>query len=371
MKAVLIKIWACALSFLYLFVLPWNSQVQPNRIPETRSFKGEVPDKYGVWPTEKFEQGEKPWWLAPRLLELRYHLARYDRGNGDTIDSFLILYKGRIVYERHNNEAYGADTPHFVASVTKSVTSALVGIAIGEGLIGGVEDKVLAYFPEAAGMPGWEESKREMTIEHLLTMNSGIITDGDAAAWDGYFAEDLEDSALYAFLRPQAYPPGVKHKYENIAPSILLGIIQRASGRPFLEYAQEKLFAPLGMESVEWETAADGLPFGAFGIDMSPHDMARFGYLYLNYGRWEGAQIIPADYVKRTPSKSISPKAYGYLFWNHKMTPFRGFYEANGADGQYIVIMPGRNMVVVCTGSDRKETGIKTFREMVRGIFGK
>ena len=191
-----------------------------------------------------------------------------------------------------------------------------------------------------------------MTIEHLLTRTSGIVSDTEEI-WGGYWADDQQDAALYTFLIPQKQVPGEKYQSENISMSILLGIIERASGQPLLDYAQEKLFEPLGMDSVEWDTTADGLPTGGFGISMTPRDMARFGYLYLNYGRWEETQIIPASYVARTPPRSKNPKAYGYLFWNYDKLPFSGNYQASGSQGQHIVILPGRDMVIVTTGSKK------------------
>jgi len=335
---------AWILSILSFFAF-WSPNAQPNNIPETRTYVGEVPDQYGIWPTQEFTQG-KMGPVVPAVLETRYALNSLTSAN---TDSMLILHRGKLVYERYA-DGWDRDTPHFMASVTKSVTSALVGIAIGEGKIKGVDQMVLDFFPEAVQLPGWQDSKRDMTIEHLLTMTSGILTESNEE-WDGFFAQGQKDSALYAFLLPQKNAPGKKYAYENVAPSILLGIVARATKRDALAYAKEKLFGPLGMTSVEWDTAADGLPFGAFGISMTPRDMLRFGYLYLNHGRWEDRQIIPADYVSVTPPRSKAKKAYGYMFWNFPMLPFDSSFEANGAYGQYIEILPEWDMVIVRTAS--------------------
>ena len=356
-SAIAVLLAAAAVYLIFFSSLFWYNRMQPNHIPERRSYQDEVQtgtdmpvDKYGIWPTEDFTPGQAPKWLRPGWIKTFYAKTVYNEN--DWMDGFLVLRGGKVLFEEYYN-GYDADTPHYMASVTKSVVSALVGIAIGEGYIHGIEDKVLDYFPEAPSLLGWEESKRDMTIEHLLTMTSGITTDNDDDAWDGYFAENQKDSALYAFLLPQAYAPGKKYSYDSMVPCILLGIIERASGQNLLDYANEKLFGPLGMDSVEWGTTADGLPIGGFGIDMTPRDMARFGYLYLNYGRWEEQQVIPADYVVRTPPRSIGPTAYGYMFWNNRRMPFTGSYEANGADGQFICIAPFLDMVYVCTGSHK------------------
>ena len=104
------------------------------------------------------------------------------------------------------------------------------------------------------------------------------------------------------------------------------------------------------MTSVIWDTAKDGASYGGFGISMTPRDMARFGYLYLNYGRWEDKQIVPAEWVAQSPPRSKSLKAYGRLFWNIELTPFDQSYEANGTFGQLICIYPETDTVVVRTG---------------------
>jgi len=341
------KTIAWILSFLSFFAF-WSPNAQPNNIPETRTYVGEVPDKYGIWPTEEFDTSPGPWWLRGLALDLVVELYKLRTGTDTSNDSLLILHKGKLVCERYAN-GWDQDTPHYMASVTKSVTSALVGVAIGDGLITGVDQKVLEFFPEAIGLPGWEESKRDMTVEHLLTMTSGILSESDED-WDGFFAEDQEDSALYAFLRPQKAKPGEKFAYENIAPSILLGIIDRKTG-DVLKYAREKLFGPLGMSSVEWDTAADGLPYAGWGLFLTPRDMAKFGYLYLNEGCWEGVQLVPAQWVADSAPRSKRLMGYGYLWWTAMLSPLSSACEARGYYGQFITVHPKKDLVIVRTGS--------------------
>jgi len=362
------KALAWLMSFFSFFAV-WNLQAQPNKIPETRTSPygdSMPPDKYETWPTDEFETGKLPFGLSPKvqqgIIELKGKLI-----GGSQTDSLLILHKGKIVYEQYYN-GYDANTVHKQYSITKSVMSALIGIATGEGHIGGVNDKVIDYFPDAM-IPDGHESKRNMTIGHLLTMTSGIDTD---ACWNAFmeagglnaapgevplFPTDVKDSALWAFELPQKRAPGTKYQYDSVAPSILGGILERATGRKLLDYAQEKLFGPLGMTSVIWDKAPDGLPLGGFGISMTSRDMARFGYLYLNYGRWEDKQIIPAGFVAITPPRSMSIMAYGYLFWNHSLAPFSNYYEANGINGQLIIMKPSRDIVVVRTGDARPSDG--------------
>jgi len=342
-----IRIWAGILSLLSFFTMNSNPQGQPNSIPETRvsPYGDAVPDKYGVWPTEAFAEGQT-WWITPAAAEAYAHAFADKLGDQESSDSLLVLHRGRVVYE-HYSDGYGAETRFNTYSVTKSVVSALVGIAIGEGAIEGAHQKVVDFFPGAGDLPDWEEAKADMTIEHLLTMTSGIVCTEEL--WGAFCGPGVADSALAAFMLPQAHAPGTRFAYDSAAPSILLGIIERATGRAILDYAGEKLFGPLGMASVEWETAPDGLPFGGLGIHMTARDMARFGYLYLNFGRWEDEQIIPADWVAQTPPRVRQPHAYGRMFWRNHLAPFGSSYCARGHRGQYVVVMPALDIVLVRT----------------------
>jgi len=342
----LTKLWAITLSFFSFFAL-WSPNAQPNSIPEIRSYVGEVPDTYNVWPTDDFIVEKSPF-IWGGGLEFLFSAKGFFTG-GHKNESLLVLHRGKIVYENYA-EGWNKDSPHFMASVTKSFLSALVGIAIGEGYIEGVDQKVIEFYPDAAIAPG-QESKRDMTIEHLLTMTSGLPGDSDQYDWENWCWWDAGDAGRVAFETPQMTAPGKRYSYSS-GPSCqtLAGIVSRATGKNLFAYANEKLFEPLGMKSVEWDAAADGSNFGGYGLSMTPRDMARFGYLYLNNGRWEDKQIIPAQWVAVTPPKSKALKAYGYLFWNFPLLPFDSSYEANGAFGQYIEILPAWDMVIVRTG---------------------
>ena len=346
----LTKLTAFILSFLSIFMV-WSPNAQPNNIPETRTVPysdGAVPDLYQSWPTEDFTES-KPQLLSPVLFRIFYALKGTIDGGSKT-ESLLILQKGKLVHESYA-EGWDKNMPHFAASVTKSVAATLAGAAIHDGHIGGIDDKVLGYFPEAESKIPAGDSKRDMTIRHLLTMTSGIWIEAEED-WDAYFAPEMEDAALWAFLQPQNTAPGEKYTYDNIAPTILLGIVERASGQKALAYAQENLFGPLGMTSVQWGTTADGMPTGGFGIDMTPRDMLRLGYLYLNYGRWENGAIFDPIWAAQAAPKAMAPQAYGHTFWNNELLPFFGFYEADGAYGQFISIYPQWDLVVVRTGSE-------------------
>jgi len=340
------KIIAAILSFLSFFAF-WNPSAQPNCIPETRAYEGEVPDRYGVWPTAEFETASIPLGLYSPALEA-VMMYKGIRNVNLFNDSVLVLYKGKLVYE-HYARGWDADTPHYMASVTKSVVSALVGIAIGEGKIGGVGQKVLDFYPEAAGLPGWQESKADMTVEHLLTMTSGLPDDRYATDYKWW---EAEDTGLASFLAPQVTAPGETFAYNTgTGMQTLACLVSRAVGKNLFEYAKEKLFGPLGMASAAWDAPADGRNYGGLGLHMTPRDMLRFGYLYLNLGRWEDKQVIPAWWVAQSGPLGKGRHSYGRLFWNYDLQPFDNSYEAEGAMGQYICILPGQDTVIVRTGS--------------------
>ena len=293
----------------------------------------------------EFEQAPTPRWFRPLAAELFYMYQGISNGNVFN-DSLLVLHEGKIVYERY---ACGRDesTAQPMFSVTKSVLSAMVGVAIGDGYITGVDQKVIGFFPDAVIEPG-QESKRDMTIEHLLQQRSGLPGDSD----DGHVIWwEAEDTGLAALMTPQHSAPGTRFSYSS-GPGCqtLSAVIQRAAGMNLFEYAQLKLFGPLGMDSVVWDAPEDGLNYGGFGISMTPRDMLRFGYLFLNNGNWNGQQIIPADYV--AASAPPAGTNHGYLFWEYLNQPRHSqSYSASGAFGQFIIVMPEHEVVIVRTGS--------------------
>ena len=293
-----------------------------------------------------FAGGAKPWFIMPWWLKLQYAVKSWPQ-MGFKEDSLLILHEGKLVYEKYA-AGQGVDVPHAANSVTKSVLSALVGIAVGEARIGGVQDKVADYFNNPA-IPSGQESKRDMTIEHLLTMRSGLPGDGQKGSQDCFGAPD---AGLAAFLTPQKTAPGRKFKYNSGAGTqCLAGIVKNVTGKTLLGYADEKLFGPLGITGVTWEAVSDGNNKGGMGLKMTSRDMLRLGQLYLNGGAWNGEQLLPAGWSERSQPKVNTILSYGYLFWGNGWDPLLGSsYEARGYAGQFITIYPDKDIVVVRTG---------------------
>jgi len=301
------------------------------------------------WPTQGFINGTPmPWYWSP-VLEGYCMYAGVSNGNVFN-DSVLVLHRGEIIYERYYL-GWDADAPHQMYSVTKSVLSALVGVAIADKKITSVDQKVTEFF-DGLVIPAGQESKYDITIEHLLRQTSGLPGDGDDESnvcewWDA------PDSGKAAFEIPQMAQPGERFAYSS-GPGMqtLSALLTKAVGENLFSYAKRKLFGPLGMSSVVWDAAADGVNYGGFGLSMTPRDMARFGYLYLNNGSWNGTQIIPADYIAASKPRRALGENYGYLFWGTSdLKRFETVYDASGSFGNFIFIIPDWDMVIVRTGS--------------------
>jgi CubicO group peptidase (beta-lactamase class C family) len=164
--------------------------------------------------------------------------------------------------------------------------------------------------------------------------------------------EESDDWVQYVLDLPMVEPPGAHFEYCNGASFLLSAIIQESTGKTALGYAEEHLLGPLGIENVDWPANPEGISIGWGGIRMHPHDMAKFGYLYLNKGQWDGRQIVPAGWIEASTTKHIDgtlQEGYGYQWWVAKNA-----YMALGYAGQYIIVAPDKNLVVVFT-SDLQE----------------
>jgi len=307
--------------------------------------KGETdsPEEEVYWPTEAWRVAA-PEELGMDAALLGQMLDAIDERNLN-IDSVVVVHNGYIVTEKYY-PPYKQDTLHDLHSITKSVVSALIGIAIQEGYINSVDDSVLDFYPERT-FENDDALKRSITLEHLLTMSSGL-------EWDWDEMVSTPDWVQYTLDQPMVSKPGREFYYSSGNAHVLSAIIQEASGMNTHDFAQLYLFDPLGMSDVRWKTDLDGIPKGGWGMGMTPRDMAKLGYLYLNGGVWDGRQIIPAEWIEATTERHIQvPEPLepwdlymGYLWWLHEDGP----YAAHGTKGQFIYVIPESDLVVVFTG---------------------
>ncbi len=280
----------------------------------------------------------------------------------DTIDSVIVIRNGRVVLEAYPNRWYPASSVHHIFSVTKSVTSLLVGIAADLGLIGSVEDPILAYFPGT--VPEAEvQSKSAITIEHLLTMSAGLEWDEDTLPAsdprnDFTRLEMNLDPVGFVLGKLPITEPGELFWYNSGLSHVLSALIAKVSGQSTLEFAREHLFAPLGIETVRWNRDARGIYKGGTQLYLTPRDLARIGVLCLNSGAWDGGQIVSAEWLAESTRTRIhgrldhfAGRGYAYHWWT---LDAYGVYYASGSQGQTLYVFPDHNLVVVFTATIRE-----------------
>ena len=298
------------------------------------------------------------------------------------VHALLIERSGKLIYEEYfdgYDERWGRprgrvvmsrDSLHDLRSVTKSVVSALAGIAINEGAIKSLDQPVIEWFPEYPELNTAE--RRRVTLKHVLEMTAGFEWNESMPYTDPRNDEIrmTRDSLplRYALSRAFTHNPGAEYNYNGGLVQVIAAVIERATKMSLEEYARKKLFEPLGIDSVEWVGDLAGMPAAASGLRMRPRDMLKFGSLYLHGGNWNGRRILPAAWVDlstrrhfqfgREPGRDRSPNGpdaqgefgYSYFWWYACHPTPQGLVEARTAVGngqQRIFVLPGLDMVVV------------------------
>jgi CubicO group peptidase (beta-lactamase class C family) len=302
----------------------------------------------GDWPVSTpEEQG-----LDPMLVAQLYH----DAAEMETLYGLLVVKNGYLIAERYFNEGT-AEQKALLQSASKSYLSALVGIALDQGCLSSVDQKMLDFFPESADQIA-DPRKAQITIRHMLQMRAGYPDEEtnstylDALYWGEYLPLIVDF--------PLVSDPGTKFNYSNLTSSWLAIILARACGEDLKSYAQQQLFTPMGIEVGDWLQDRDGYYIGSGGIHLTAREAARFGALYLDDGAYQGTQIIPADWV-RDSLRTYSERArnygmsvrfrdmgYGYQWWSARA----GEHHVNfawGHGGQLIVLLDELDMVIVTT----------------------
>lgn len=268
-----------------------------------------------------------------------------------SLHGFVLVRHDRIVAEAYVFP-YAAASRHTMYSVSKSFTSSLIGIAIGQGLISSVDERVADIFANVTSQPLAERMGR-MTLRHLLTMSSGHSNDTT-----GRITSTLNWERAFMEL-PVEEEPGTRFVYNSGASYMLAAAVQRKSGTTAAAFAEQHLFRPLGITDYTWDTSPQGVISGGWGLSLRPRDMARFGLMYLHGGRWEGRQVVPESWVNEATRRQMHNgnagfwgSGYGYQFW---MNDFGGF-RADGAFAQYIFVLPEHDLVAVFTNNLTSDT---------------
>ena len=289
--------------------------------------------------------------------------------SAEDLHSVMVLQHGKVLEEHF----FVPDTAHVLHSVSKTFTSVAVGFAISEGLLH-LDDKIVDLFPES--LPDHvSDTLARVTIRHLLTMNSGHGTDptGSTRTGDGDWVKGFMEW-------PLQYEPGTCYCYNSLGTYVLSAAVQKVTGQKIVDYLDSRLWKPLGIEKPFWQESPAGINTGGWGLYLRTEDLARMGLCILNGGKYNGKQVIPADWVKEmsanqvpsvnagvnerivreiqadpsnpayayfSPENSDWVQGYGYQMWRCRHNAFR----ADGANGQYIIIIPEKNAVVVTTAN--------------------
>jgi CubicO group peptidase (beta-lactamase class C family) len=304
--------------------------------------KPEPPD---YWPTQGWrestpeEQGFDSAKLAEGLQAIQ------DRNIN--IDSLLAIRDGKVLVEAYFYP-YDGTTVHNMASVTKSVMTTLIAIAAGQGKLE-LEQPVVSFFPERT-IANLDERKERITVRHLTGMVNGLESGclaGDRQTIAAMMAQP--DWVQAALDREMVQEPGTAFCYDSPGMHLLSAILQEATGMTALEFAQQNLFVPLGIQEAIWDADPQGYTRGWGDLHLKPRDAAKLGYLFLHQGMWEGKQIVPADWVEEATKSQIPTGGdddYGYGWWISEMA-----FGAQGRGGQRVFGVPSLDAIVVTTGS--------------------
>jgi len=276
------------------------------------------------------------------------------------IDGVVIAKSGYLVFEAYFN-GYNRDKRHDLRSATKSITSALIGIAIDQQHIVAIDDSVYPYFQAYAPFDNWSAVKEQIKVKHLLTMTPGWDCDDWVSSSQGN-EENMyrkHDWVKFILDLPMKTIPGNKFSYCTGGVVVLGELVKLASSLSVDEFSKRYLFTPLRITNYNWQYTPAGQVDAGGHIVMTPRDMAKFGQLFLQRGAWQGQQLISAAWVDESTAFHLmvtnSTDEYGYLWWRRSILVSGrsiGTYSARGNGGQFIFVIPSEEMVVVFTGSN-------------------
>lgn len=299
------------------------------------------------WPTQGWRDSvpEKQGMNSAELLEMNSYIKK----KLPHIRSVLVVKNGYLVFDKYY-QSYGKNDLLAINSATKTITSALIGIAINKGYLKGTDQKITEFFPEYVTNK-MDPQFKKISIENLLTMTSGLDWVDD----DMYKPEVHVNAIKYAFGLKVLTKPGEKFNYNTLGSQILSAIITKTTKMSELEFADKYLFGPLGINKREWKTDEQGYNLGGFELYLRTQDMAKFGYLLLNKGAWDGKQIIPPDWVSNMTKKHNDGglphgENYGYHCWVTKVKGYDAYF-AGGYGGQFIYVVPALDLVVAISSN--------------------
>ena len=288
---------------------------------------------------------------------------------GQDLHSIMVVKDGNVVLEKWMSKGK-ENEPHILNSVSKTFTSMAVGLAISEGKLA-LDEKLVDIFPEHCP-ENPSEYLKEITVEHLLTMSCGHSTDPTHESWE------VKDKSWIRFFmeHPVTHKPGTLFCYNSLGTYVLSAIVQKRTGEKLADYLYPRLFRPLGINNVSWLESHEGINTGGWGLFLKTEDLAKMGLMILQNGQFNGCQVVPAEWIEAASSAQVPCvpagmnsddadklrkvaktsdwlQGYGYQMWRCRYNAFR----ADGANGQYIIMIPDKNAVVVTTANIRDMQG--------------
>jgi CubicO group peptidase (beta-lactamase class C family) len=280
-----------------------------------------------------------------------------DRGV-PSLNALSVARNGRLVFERYYHLG-AASQREPILSITKSVVSTLVGIALADKTLKTLELKVGDVLGDDVPK-GADPRVRSITLRELLTMTSGFGSAATDPLGEGGNAYRTTPNWVRTILgSPLARPPGTSFAYDNGNAHLVSAILQRATGTTTAAFARKKLFLPLRIDPGSWWADRQGVTDGAMGLQLEPRDLAKLGELYLRHGRWGERQVVPSWYVReatsaRVPITDTFPGlGYGYFWWTYQGTVFPRLFLAIGSGGQLLIVAPTLDAVIVLTSSSQ------------------
>lgn len=268
----------------------------------------------------------------------------YDRRKFPMSKGLAVVRNGYLISEAYSKSLNDVVEIDNIQSCTKSIVALLMGIAIEEGLVKSVDDPVYDYLPEY--FVAKDPRSRKITIKNCLTMQAGLPYNGN---------EDTEkmvnnggSSLSYILSKPVISEPGTTFLYSDYPYQLLTGILQKVTSGNLKTYAKEKLFHPLEIDDVVWETAKDGVPIGSFSLFLTTRDLAKIGVLCIQNGAWNGAQLVPSSWIQQVSKKQALDADYGYGYYIGNNSDA---FQMKGNGGQFVYIHPSKQLVIAYTAS--------------------
>lgn len=284
--------------------------------------------------------------------------------------SLLVIKDGKLVFEAYCRNQLDRDRIGHIQSATKSITSLIFGIVQSNGYIDSLDQSLYSIIPDK--FPS-DARKRDITLRHLLTMTSGLSFDNEDFSVE-IFVDKPRDPIKYILNKPLYALPGGKFYYRDCDPHLVSYAIEKLTGKTEEQFAREHLFNPLGISEYYWDADHTGTTMGAVGLHLKPRDLAKFGQIVLDHGQWKGQQVVDSAWIAESTSRQVDTdyqtepniRYYGCYWW---IFPRWQAVEAWGHGGNFILILPAQQMVIVLTSLPDAGDGVSPhsdqFHELV------